>query len=136
MKNMIRLSAACLMIAFTSCTKEKDAGDELKEAASGMNKMMPQMLSEGVRLDSVSALPDKVFKYNYTLTEDVKESVSPEEIDAFKKEAKEGALQAVKTSQDMKEFRDHKVTLKYSYADKNGQPTAEFTITPEEYGAQ
>ncbi len=135
MKNVLRLSAVCLALTLVSCNKEKTIDDELKEAAAGMNKLGPQMMSDGIRLDSVSAQPGKIFKYNYTLTEDVKESVSPEEIEAFKKQAKEGALAVVKTSPEIKEFRDNNVTMTYFYYDKNGKPTMDFTIIPAEYKA-
>ncbi|KIC64508.1 hypothetical protein [Chryseobacterium taiwanense] len=133
MKNVIRLSLICIIVALTSCKNEKTVDEELKEAAVNMNKLTPQVLSDGVRLDSVSALPNKIFKYNYTLTEDVKESVTPQEIEAFKSQAKEEAIKAVKTSADMEEFRNNDVTLHYSYSDKKGKPTADFTITPAEY---
>ncbi|KQM49803.1 hypothetical protein ASE55_10030 [Chryseobacterium sp. Leaf201] len=135
MKNVLRLSAVCLALTLVSCNKEKTIDDELKEAAAGMNKLGPQMMSDGIRLDSVSVQPGKIFKYNYTLTEDVKESVSPEEIEAFKKQAKEGALAVVKTSPEIKEFRDNDVTMTYFYYDKNGKPTMDFTIIPAEYKA-
>jgi hypothetical protein len=133
MKNLIRFSLMCITLVLVSCKKERTIDDELKDAATSMNKLMPQILSDGVRLDSVSALPNKVFKYNYTLTEDVKESVTPEEIETFKSNAKEGALKVVKTSSEIKEFRDNDVTMIYSYYDKNGKPTADYTITPAEY---
>jgi hypothetical protein len=133
MKNVIKLSLMCMTLVLVSCKKEKTIDDELKEAAASMNKLTPQILNDGVRLDSVSALPNKVFKYNYTLTDDVKESVTPEEIETFKIQAKEGAIKVVKTSADMEEFRKNDVTLQYFYSDKNGKPTAEFTITPTEY---
>lgn len=122
-----------MTLFLVSCNKEKTIDDELKEAAANMNKLTPQILNDGVRLDSVSALPNKVFKYNYTLTDDVKESVTPQEIETFKSQAKEGAIRVVKTSADMQEFRDNDVTLQYSYFDKNGKPTADFIIKPEEY---
>lgn len=133
MKNVMKLPLALIVLTLMSCSKEKTIDDELKEAAINMNKLAPQVLNEGIRLDSVSAEPAKVFKYNYTLVDDVKENVTAEEINAFKKEAKEGALNAVKTSPDMKEFRDHDVTLKYVYYDKNGKLTADFSIVPTEY---
>ncbi|WBV62002.1 hypothetical protein PFY12_07750 [Chryseobacterium camelliae] len=136
MKNAIRFSLLCFVFVLTSCKKEKTVDEELKEAAVNMNKLTPQTLSDGVRLDSVSVLPNKVFKYHYTLTEDVKESVTPEEIEAFKSQAKEGAMKSVKTSADMDEFRNNDVTLQYSYSDKNGKLTADFTITPAEYKAK
>jgi hypothetical protein len=131
MKNVVKFSLIPLMLLI-SCKKENTINDELKEAAAGMNKMTPQILNDGIRLDSVSA-GTKMLKYNYTLTEDVKENVTEEEINNFKKEAKEGAINAIKTSADMKDFRDNDVTLKYSYYDKNGRPTADFTVTPAEY---
>ncbi|MEI7489066.1 MAG: hypothetical protein WCJ72_16985 [Chryseobacterium sp.] len=132
MKNLIVLSLSSLLLLI-SCNKEKTIDDELKEAAINMNKLTPQILNDGIRLDSVSAEPNKVFKYNYTLIQDVKENVTEEEINTFKKEAKEGALNAVKTSADMQEFRDNDVTLKYVYYDKNGKPTANFSVTSAEY---
>ena len=133
MKNFLKFSLICMPLIIISCKKEKTIDDELKEAAANMNKMTPQVLNDGVRLDSISALPGKVFKYNYTLTEDVKESVTPEEIATFKTQAKEGAIRVVKTSSDMQEFRDNDVTLQYSYYDKNGKPIADFTIKADEY---
>lgn len=132
MKNLIVLSLSSFLLLI-SCNKEKTIDDELKEAALNMNKLTPQILNDGIRLDSVSAEPNKVFKYNYTLTQDVKENVTEEEINTFKKEAKEGAVNAIKTSADMKEFRDNDVTLKYSYYDKNGKPTTDFSVTSSEY---
>lgn len=136
MKNVIRLSLFCLLLILFSCKKEKTIDDELKEAAANMNKSTPQILNDGVRLDSVTVQPGKTLKYNYTLTEDVKENVTPEEIETFKSQAKEGAVRVMKTSEDMHEFRDNNVSLQYSYFDKNGKPIAEFIISPAEYKAK
>lgn len=121
-----------VLLVFVSCKKD-DFSKELQEAASNSNKLGPQMMSDGIRLDSVSASKDKVFKYNYTLTEDEKSNVSPELLEGFKKEAREEALKVIKTSEEMKTFRDNDVTLKYSYVDKNGQLLTEFEIKPADY---
>jgi len=136
MKKVLKLAFIAAVIPLTSCQKEKTIDDELKQAAADMNKLTPQILNDGIRLDSVSTEPDRVFKYNYTLTDDVKENVTPEQLEVFKKEAKDGALEAVKTSEDLREFRDRDVILRYSYYDKNGKLTADFSITPEEYKAR
>lgn len=133
MKNAICLSLVCLTLALTSCKKENKIDDDLKEVAANINKTTPQVLADGVRLDSVSAQPGKIFRYNYTLTDDVQEGVSPEQIEVFKTSAKEGALRVIKTSPDIKEFRDNDVTMVYTYYDKGGKKTADFKITPEEY---
>ncbi|MGD1319377.1 hypothetical protein [Chryseobacterium sp. 2R14A] len=133
MKNLSRISLAMVVLTLSSCKKEDIAGKELKEAAANMNKMTPQLLSEGVRLDSVSATENKTLKYCYTLTDDVKEDLKPEEINDYKSAAKEEALKSIKNSPDMKNFRDNNVTLKYVYYDKNGKPTTDFSVSPSEY---
>lgn len=133
MKNLIGLSAISTALLLCSCNKEKTIDQELKEAAATMNKLGPQVMSKGIRLDSTSAAGNKSFKYSYTLMEDVKESVTETEISHFKSEAKESAVNAVKTSPDMQIFRDNDITLTYVYYDKNGKLTADFSISPSEY---
>ncbi|GAB0156880.1 hypothetical protein CHRYSEOSP005_21470 [Chryseobacterium sp. Alg-005] len=133
MKNVIKISLLTFLLFIFSCKKEKTIDMELKEAAASMNKLTPQILNDMIRLDSVSSEPDKIFKYNYTLLGDVKENVSEEQISEFKKEAKQEAINAIKTSADMQEFRDNDVTLKYIYYDKNGKLTADFSVVPSEY---
>lgn len=133
MKNLLKLSLASSVLLLTSCSKEDQIDKELKEAAATMNKMTPQILGEGVRLDSVSAGENKTLQYTYTLTDDVKEDLKPEEIEDYKTAAKDEALKNIKNSPDMKNFRENKVTLKYVYYDKNGKPTTDFSVTPSDY---
>lgn len=135
MKNLVKLSLASSVLFLASCSKEDQIDKELKEAASTMNKMTPQVLGEGVRLDSVSA-GHLSLKYNYTLTEDVKEDVSSAEIDSFKLMAKNEAMKNLRTSEDMAELKGHKVNFKYSYYDKNGKLTTDFSVTPSDYQAK
>jgi len=40
---------------------------EMIKTAGEMNKNLPVMLDSETRLDSVSALPENIFQYNYTL---------------------------------------------------------------------
>ncbi|MFC7348132.1 hypothetical protein ACFQO9_15545 [Chryseobacterium zhengzhouense] len=133
MKNLSKISLAAAVLALSSCKKEDVIDKELKEAAANMNKMTPQLLSEGVRLDSVSATQNKTLQYSYTLTDDVKEELKTEEINEYKSAAKEEALKSIRNSPDMKNFRDNNVTLKYVYYDKNGKPTTDFSVSPSEY---
>ncbi|WP_445432239.1 hypothetical protein [Chryseobacterium indoltheticum] len=133
MKNLLMLSLAYIVLLLSSCTKEDHIDKELKEAAVTMNKMTPQILGEGVRLDSVSARENKTLQYNYTLTDDVKEELKPEEINGYKTAAKEEALKSIKNSPDMKNFRENNITLKYMYYDKNGKPTTNFSVSPSDY---
>lgn len=133
MKNLSKISLAAAVLALSSCKKEDVIDKELKEAAANMNKMTPQLLSEGVRLDSVSATQNKTLQYSYTLTDDIKEELKTEEINEYKSAAKEEALKSIRNSPDMKNFRDNNVTLKYVYYDKNGKPTTDFSVSPSEY---
>lgn len=43
---------------------------DLARDAAELNKTLPEMVSEGVRLDRTSAGPGKVFHYFYTITDD------------------------------------------------------------------
>lgn len=117
---------------FTACKNEDPVDKDLREAALSMNKMTPQILSDGIRLDSVSA-GHLSLKYNYTLTEDVKENVTASQVDSFKMMAKEEAMKSLKTSEDMAELKGHKVKFDYVYYDKNGKITADFSVSPEDY---
>lgn len=133
MKNLSKISLASLALILSSCAKENQLEKELKEAAVTMNKMTPQTLGEGVRLDSVSVHDHSTLQYNYTLTDDVKEELKPDDIEAYKLAAKEEALKSIKTSPDMKNFRENDVTLKYVYYDKNGKSTTDFSVSPTDY---
>ncbi|CAD7808532.1 hypothetical protein CHRY9390_01846 [Chryseobacterium aquaeductus] len=133
MKKLMMLSLVSVSLLAVSCKKEDRVEKELKEAAVDMNKMTPQILNEGVRLDSVSVAAGKTLQYNYTLTDDVKEELTPEEINLYQSESKKEALKSMETSPDMKNFRENEVTLKYVYYDKNGKLTADFSVAPSEY---
>ncbi|MXS72009.1 hypothetical protein GSF70_12355 [Flavobacteriaceae bacterium W22] len=133
MKNYLTISLTITAFFLSSCSKENKIETELKEAATSMNKITPQLLSEGVRLDSVSVHNNTTLQYNYTLTDDSKDDLTPDEINDYKIAAKEEALKSIKNSPDMKNFRDKNVTLKYMYYDKNGKSTTDFSVTPSEY---
>jgi hypothetical protein len=42
-------------------------------------------------------------------------------------------LNGVKTSPDLKDYRDHKVTMAYNYVDKNGAFVFKILISPDKY---
>ena len=49
---------------------KKSAGVDLLRDASELNKTLPEMVSEGVRLDRTGAGPGKLFHYYYTILDD------------------------------------------------------------------
>ena len=112
MKTTIKISLLSLVAALFSCKNEDSVDKELKEAAVSMNNMAPQTLSNGIRLDSVSA-GDLSLKYNYTLTEDVKENVSEADIKSFKEMAKDEVRKSLQTSSEMEELKNNQVEFNY-----------------------
>ena len=132
MKTTIKISLLSLVAALYSCKNDDSVDKELKEAAVSMNNMAPQTLSDGIRLDSVSA-GHLSLKYNYTLTEDVKENVSEADIKSFKEMAKDEARKSLQSSSDMEELKNHEVKFNYVYYDKNGKVTTDFSVSPDEY---
>ncbi|NOT73759.1 MAG: hypothetical protein HOP08_02440 [Cyclobacteriaceae bacterium] len=102
----------------------------LMEAASEINKACPVMIDKDTRLDNAVAMPGNIFQYNYTLINLDKSEVN---VDTVKKYIEPGLINGVRTSPEMKGFRDNKVTIAYNYRDKNGVFVIKMDVTPELY---
>jgi len=103
---------------------------QLTKSANDMNKTYPAMVDRETRIDNVVALPDKVFQYNFTFINLLKDSV---DFVSMAREMQPNLLNGVKSSPDLKTFRDHRVTMAYQYSDKNGVFMFKILITPEKY---
>lgn len=92
---------------------------EMVKVANEINKNCPITVDKETRLDNVEALPENVFRYNYTLV-----NLEKSQIDSSgMKEYLESKITSdVQTNPDLKQFREHKTTMEYSYKDKNGIP--------------
>ncbi len=99
----------------------------LNEAAIGVNKNCPMMVDQDTRLDHVAALPEKVFQYNYTL---VNYSTSQVNGDSLRKYMEPGIIKTIKTNPQLNHFRKNKVTMVYTYNDKDGKFLMKITVTP------
>src|SRR5512145_1718114 len=100
------------------------------KAVSELNKSCPIMVDQQTRLDNAIALPDKVLQYNYTLVNWYKDSI---DVEAFELYMKPMLVNLVKTSPNLKIYRDHNATLSYSYKDRNGVFVDVIPITPDLY---
>lgn len=105
-------------------------GKVLETAVNEVNKNCPVMVDEYTRLDSASLVSDHEMQYNYTLINTELEEVNQ---DTVKKYVMPEIINNVKTSPDLKAFRDLKTTLIYSYRDKNGLAILKIPVTPEMY---
>ena len=102
----------------------------LVSTASEINKTCPIMVDEYTRLDNALALPNNTFQYNYTLINISKTEVN---IDTVKKYIEPGIINGIRTSPDLKFFRDNKTTMVYNYRDKNGEFVHKLSVTPDMY---
>ncbi|MCK5198362.1 MAG: hypothetical protein KAR21_08430 [Spirochaetales bacterium] len=90
---------------------------QMMKAASELNESCPIMVDTDTRLDNSIALPDNVFQYNYTLVNYTKEEL---DIEKLEENISPNILNNLKTNPSLKIYRDNKVTMAYSYKDKEG----------------
>jgi hypothetical protein len=103
---------------------------KLMQTASEINKKCPFMIDSETRIDSTVALPDSCFEYNYTLVNLERDTIDAE---AFARYMKPILANHIKTNPNMKMFREHQLTLSYTYKDRNGVFITKITITPDMY---
>lgn len=118
-------------VFFQSLFADKPVFDKvLMEAASELNKTCPIMIDQETRLDNAIAVPEKIFRYNYSLVNMVKDSIDAGEI---LKGIEPSLINNVKSNPAMKTFRENKVTVQYLYKDKNGMFLFQVDVTPDKY---
>jgi len=103
---------------------------QMMQMASELNKTCPVMVDAETRLDNTVALPDKIFTYNYTLVNQVKDSLNVEELKNYLTPL---VTNNIKTNPVMKFYRDNKITLSYYYKDKQGVFLLNIDVTPDTY---
>jgi len=102
----------------------------MMQSASEINKSCPIMVDSITRLDNTIALSANIFQYNYTLVNTEKGTV---DTTMLKEYLEPILINLVRTNPNMKYQRDNKVTLNYSYKDKNGDYLFAVSITPQKY---
>jgi hypothetical protein len=93
--------------------------------ADRLNATLPEMVSEGVRLDEARAGPKNSFTYFYTILDDDKAQ------DILKNQAKRDSLRAQlhdRVCFMMPAFREHGAIVIYALKDGAGRPIAEIKI--------
>lgn len=105
-------------------------GKVMETAVKEVNKNCPMMVDQYTRLDSASVISENSMQYNYTLIDTELADVNQ---DTVKKYVFPEIINNVKSSPDLKVFRDLKTTFIYSYRDKNGLAILKFPVTPEMY---
>ncbi len=102
----------------------------MMKAASEINESCPIMIDKDTRLDNTIALPDNIFQYNYTLVNLEKQEINVGELKNY---IEPNVINNVKTSPDMKDYRENRTTMVYYYKDKNGEFVLKINVSPEKY---
>lgn len=132
LSSVLRLYVVLALLAvFAGCQAATDSFIEarLKTEAAAANKITPTEISDGIRLDSVSA-KGKSMRFSYTMMEYVKGDL---DAPVFYKNAKEELIKLANTDKDMEFFRKHKIKIAYAYYFNDGQPLSTIIIRPEDY---
>ena len=115
--------------SFFSKGKHNLVTDEMKNQIAEMNQQLPQIIEEGVRLDSVALKGEKTMGYYVTLF-----NFDSEEIEFDTPAAKEAILQNLRSNREkMRFFIDNDITLLYYYYDENKKLVSEIRIPPSLY---
>ena len=118
-----------LTSSFFSKAKNDLVTDEMKNQVAEMNQQLPQIIEEGVRLDSVALKGEKTMGYYATLF-----NFDSEEVEFDASAAKEAIVQKLKSNRGkMRFFIDNNITLYYYYYDKNKKVVTEIEIAPSLY---
>ena len=118
-----------LTSSFFSKAKNDLVTDEMKNQVAEMNQQLPQIIEEGVRLDSVALKGERTMGYYATLFD-----FDSEEIEFNTPAAKEAILQNLRSNREkMRFFIDNDITLLYYYYDENKKLVSEIRIPPSLY---
>ena len=118
-----------LTSSFFSKAKNDLVTDEMKNQVAEMNQQLPQIIEEGVRLDSVALKGERAMGYYATLF-----NFDSEGVEFDTPAAKEAILQNLRSNREkMRFFIDNDITLLYYYYDENKKLVSEIRIPPSLY---
>ena len=118
-----------LTSSFFSKAKNDLVADEMKNQVAEINQQLPQIIEEGVRLDSVALKGERTMGYYTTLF-----NFDSEEIEFDTPAAKDAILQNLRSNREkMRFFIDNDITLLYYYYDENKKLVSEIRIPPSLY---
>ena len=103
---------------------------QLSELAIEINKDLPRIIDTETRLDSVTALPNKILQYNQTL---INISIEEVNIDDFKTTMYRKVSEFLRTNPELKFLRDKKIGVVYQYSDKNSNEILSLVFEYRDY---
>jgi hypothetical protein len=101
----------------------------MEHDAARLNATLPEMVSEGVRLDKVAAGPGNLFNYLYTVVDDdaaKKLAGDPKELGKLKSQLQERVCTV------MPAYRNNNTIVRYSLRNNSGDVIADVSINPKD----
>jgi len=111
-------------------SNEDDFYKELIKNKNTLNKGLPYMITDNIRLDKISFPWNNIFKYNYTYTNTSRNDIN---ISASINILKSKIINSIANSKDLKDYRKHNINFTYSYKDKYGVYVFDIFVTPNDY---
>jgi hypothetical protein len=97
---------------------------KLAKDEAALNRGLPTMLTESLRVDSVELSPSE-FRYYYTIVDQVVDDMNP---GLFKLQTQVAVTQAACTENDSRRELESGIDYLYVYRDSVGSPVAEFRV--------
>ncbi|MBN2350086.1 MAG: hypothetical protein JXJ22_14695 [Bacteroidales bacterium] len=120
-----------ITVTITQLIKKTSSFEKsMNKAASELSEKCPIMVDRQTRLDNVIVMPENTLQYKYALVNWLNDSI---DVQTFEKNMKTILLNHVKTSPDLKMYRDNNVTMEYNYRDKQGVFVLKISITSDQY---
>lgn len=131
-RKIIQIAVVVVLVNVVQYYYSKNIGidKELVALVTKYNAACPIMISNDIRMESVTILSDNTVQYDFTLIHVQKETV---DVSALKMAIEKQILDTSKTNSSLQAFRDNNSTVIYSYKDRNEKELFEITLTPEMY---
>jgi hypothetical protein len=126
------LNATILLILVTTAasTFTTNRHNILQKAADEANTGLPKMITEELRCDKVTAVNTSQMEFHYTFVDKLKDEI---DADDWVAQMKPQVLKTYNTGAGKaKLFRDNKISLRFTYRDKEGQLIATIVVPGEE----
>jgi hypothetical protein len=131
---LVVFAAIFLMVRYYRSAESFDSNEDslsisLEREAAELNATLPEMVSEGVRLDKAAAGPGNSFSYIYTIVDDEaakKMAGDSRELVKIKAQLHE------RVCTTMPERRESGTIINYSLKDNKGAAIADFSINPKD----
>ncbi|WP_051697751.1 hypothetical protein [Prevotella sp. 10(H)] len=121
------LIMSVMVLVLTNCSDSLNS--QLKTIVKEINKQCPKQLDEYTRVDSCAVVGEKSIRYYQTVNKDLIVT----DTTLFKSNLEPGIISLVKTSPDMRFFKEKEVTVQYRFGDESGKYLFLISVTPDKY---